>query len=144
VYRTKDLDLIKNPPADASPDSSEYEAWLAACDRALLFDDRLGSGASIGTLWSQPAQAIGLPLIARIYNDESLEVSRPDLQSLDGELDRLVEHWTRQVPDDGYVTVRVGTRELQYPQLVDLMLRADAVRAAIRIAARVDGTVIVS
>jgi len=65
---------------------------------------------------------------------DELLIARNDLIDLTAELDRLEAHWAETIPDDSRVDCTVNGRRLSVPLLIDLLHRAQLIRAAVRIA----------
>ena len=95
-----------------------------------LYDEPLGSESAVRLWWSGPATALGLPLLAAIYDHGFYHGNRwagPELQQVLAELARLEEHWSSAgLPPD---------------VLADLRERAGYLRAAVALAEECNGFV---
>jgi hypothetical protein len=99
-------------------------------DSEPLYDEPLGSEWAVRESWSEPAAALGLPLLASIYEYgfyHGIRWSGPELRQVWGELDRVESHWK--------------TSRLLSDELSDLIERAEYLRAAITLAQQCDGFV---
>jgi hypothetical protein len=97
-----------------------------------LYDEPLGSEWAVREFWSEPAAALGLPLLAAVYEHgfyHGNEWSGPDLPRVLDELARLEEHW--------------ASAGLPANVLADLQERAGYLRAAVAVAAGCGGFVAV-
>ncbi|HEY3418777.1 MAG TPA: hypothetical protein VGM23_18025 [Armatimonadota bacterium] len=90
VYRASDLAFVQHPQHDVGSDA--FDAWTDEVDTLTLYENPLGAGDTIHRYWSAPAETLGLPIIARLYND-GLVVLPPQFQQLDDELIRLEQYW---------------------------------------------------
>ncbi len=136
-----------NPPEDVN--SSEFEQWELRCLARTLYDNPLGSDHTIRRYWSSPAEQLGLPLIAAIYN-AGLRVGGADLLRLEEELNRLERQWATmdfsgEQKDRGSAPYEDGSIEAkEITDLDHLRERSGYLREAIRIARASDGIVGIS
>ena len=95
-----------------------------------LFAQPLGSESAVREWWSEPAVALGLPLLAAVYDRGFYHGSRwtgPELQQVLDELGRLEQHW--------------ASAGLPADVLTDFRERAGYLRAAVAVAAGCGGFV---
>ena len=96
VIRAIDLEFVSKPP-QVPVDSREFEAWEAESIRRHLFSEPLGSESVIREFWSHPAERLGLPLLASIYDEGFYEArvwQGDDLNVLEREIASLRQHWS--------------------------------------------------
>jgi hypothetical protein len=108
--------------------------WVSReADGERLYDEPLGSEWAVRESWSEPAAALGLPLLASIYDYgfyHGIRWSGPELKQVLEELDRRESHWkTSRLPSD---------------VLSDLIERAGYLREAVRLAQQCRGLVDIS
>ncbi len=88
-----------------------------------LYDEPLGSESAVREWWSQPAAALGLPLLAALYDHGFYHGNRwagAELRQVLDQLTQLEEHWSLAgLPPD---------------VLADLRERAGYLRAAVALA----------
>lgn len=97
-----------------------------------LYDEPLGSESAVREWWSGPAAALGLPLIASIYERgfyRAIRWAGPELVQVLAELARLEVHWASVAPSE----VAAGLAE-----------RAGYLRAAVAVAEEWGGFVVIS
>lgn len=97
----------------------------------------------MGEWWSRPAARLGLPLLARAY-DEGLKVHGQELVALRREVEALSAYWVESVGDDEVRSTEIGGRTFDVPLLVHLTNRAEGVESAIRLAIVVGGYLTIS
>lgn len=121
VYRREDV--VPVPP----------DGWQVQDGAEPLYDEPLGSESAIRESWSTPAAQLGLPLLAKIYEQgfyQGIRWSGEQLSTVTAELDRLESHWLASEP----------SAEI----LSDLQERALFVREAVAIAAECGGWVVIT
>jgi hypothetical protein len=95
-----------------------------------LYEEPLGSESAIRESWSEPAAALGLPLLAAVYDHGFYHGTRwadVELRTVIDELARLEEYWSSAgLPPDA---------------LADLLERAGYLRKAVLMAEACDGFV---
>jgi hypothetical protein len=95
-----------------------------------LYEQPLGSESAVREWWSEPASALGLPLLAAIYDYGFYHGNRwsgPELRQVVDEMAQLEEHWSMAgLPPD---------------VLADLRERAEYLRAAVALAEECGGFV---
>jgi hypothetical protein len=132
--------MLDNPPGATGP---EFDAWMELADTLCLFRAPFGTDGTVHDHWSIPAVHLELPLIGSIYQ-HGLQVEGDDLDRLEAELGRLEEYWAEFVDPTIEVRYMLGRYVFQVPLLVQLSIRADSVRAAIRVARTSDGYLTIS
>jgi len=131
VYRREDLAFLQSPPDDVT--APVFDRWSDEASRRCLYDAPLGSESAVRELWSAPAEVRGLPRIASIYDRGyygGFKLADGQLDELESELLGLETYWN---------ALALAPEVSQ-----DLRERLDSVRAAIGIARKADGVLMIS
>lgn len=98
-----------------------------------LYCEPLGSESAVRESWSEPADALGLPLLAAIYERgfyDGVRWSGAELAEVLSEVARLEKHWSEA--------------GLAAEVIADLYERAKYIRVAVTIAEQCDGFVVIT
>ncbi|AWM40534.1 hypothetical protein GobsT_09540 [Gemmata obscuriglobus] len=121
VYRFEDI--VEGPTG----------SWHVRDGAEDLFDRPLGSESAVRVFWSEPATALGLPLIASVYEYgfyHGVRWSGDQFRAVAAEVDRLEAYWIAAgLPPD---------------TLADLRARAALVRQAVSAAEACGGWVVIT
>ena len=111
--------IVVKPLAELEPempeDDSLLDEWLEQIQQTWFYDNPLGGDGTVAEYWCGPAERLGLPLLAQIYQ-QGLRISNQEkLKQLSRELDTLEAHWhTLSLPEwppdfkESYLLERMG------------------------------------
>ena len=74
-------------------EDSLLDVWFEQSKKMWLYDSFLGGVGTVGEYWCSPAKRLGLPFLARIYQDGLKVSATEELEQLSKELDTLEAHW---------------------------------------------------
>jgi len=140
VYHKIDREFLDHPP---DPLSAEFEGWETEALQRCLFWANIGSGGNVSIFWSEVAKDLKLKHISRLY-DDGLVMQDDGLEELKAELRVLRIHWITTVNPEEMIHERIAGYgiELSLSFLHYLLDHANAVEAAVTVAQRCDGYVI--
>ena len=121
VYRA--ADVVTVPPND----------WRVREGAESLYDEPLGSESTVSEFWSKPASALGLTLLAEVYEHgfhHGIRWSGEQLLAVVAEVGQLEVYWR--------------AAGLTPETLADLDRRAGFVRAAVAVAVGCNGAVVIT
>ena len=80
--------------------SHTWEKWARESSKVILFEETLGSDATVYTYWSSLAEQLGLPLLASVYTRGLHLDAIQDFHTLATELDILESYWQVHLLDE--------------------------------------------
>lgn len=121
------LGVYRSPGFEVRDDEMVFFAWI-------------DSITGVHKYWIEPAEELGLPLLASLREEGPLQVSGDQLEGLKAELSTLWDHLARTVPLELTVSTSIpGRGDVESPRILSLLNAVSVAKQAVELAQSIDG-----